>query len=223
MAGKPGITSNIFVSAARGHPSDEGRGDKGYRKQHLTWLISVEPHKHALPLLPQRTIERVHYVAIRTDGHYKLEKHPNHDIIGSVLVAEKAHIDAEKLHAVVEEGLKGLSPSSESSSDDDTDDASELWLRKALHVLQQHKYTQSSFEVGKFMTFAHGYMASRTDDGDMPSTITYAPLFDKDQKSHDPAKDDHQKKPRFGFWVSHPMSKVQRHIDEESRPYGGLM
>jgi hypothetical protein len=155
------MPSNIYVSATRGYKPDAGRNEQeGYRRAQHTWLVSVEPHKHHIPLVPHHDAEPVHYHAVRLDeGDYQVETHAaTSDIIGTILVAEGAHSDAKQVLKALEAGLKTApSQSSSSASEQGDDGESDRWLRKGLHVLQHDKITET-FNVGEFMTFAHGYM-----------------------------------------------------------------
>jgi hypothetical protein len=150
-----GATSNIYVSATQGYTPDKGRDEEGYRRSQHTWLISVEPHKHYIPFIPKHKAEPIHYYAIRQDGDYKVETHATDGIIGTILVKEGAHGDAQHILQALEVGLK-TAPSSP-PSEQDADGESDRWIRKGLHVLQHSKITDT-FNVGEFMTFAHGYM-----------------------------------------------------------------
>jgi len=218
-------SSNIYVSAAhaRSHAGDED--DERYHREQLIWIISVEPLKHHIPFTSKHPPESTHYYATRADDEdaYHVHTHTMDDIIGTVLVKESAHGDAETVKKALEAGLKPASTSvpSEQAADGDSD----RWIRKGLHALQAQKLAED-FHVAEFMTFAHGYFVNRLD-GDVPAKIAYAGVH-KEHKEKLPApgphKDnkEHKGKAKRSFWLSYP-TKRPNSGDPESRIYGGLM
>ncbi|KAK5134668.1 hypothetical protein LTR08_006183 [Meristemomyces frigidus] len=209
-------SSNIYVSATTGHEPAAARDEHGYRRSQTAWLISVEPHNHVIPFMPKHKVERTHFTGKKSDtdaGAYTLTTSAQTDaIVGTVLVADAAHCTAKDVGKALEAGLRAAATDSTQgdehvAADGDHDD----WLRKALHVLQDHKLTDV-FDVDEFLAFAHGYVASRAD-GEAPAMIAYPGLHK-----------DHKKKSQSGsFWMSRPMETSTRKADAESQLYGGLM
>ncbi|KAK3112320.1 hypothetical protein LTR53_011526 [Teratosphaeriaceae sp. CCFEE 6253] len=204
------VSSNIHVSAAQGRAHPEDEADERYHRTQLTWLLSIEqPQKHHVPFTTRHTADAIHYHAGHSDDKDGYHIHPftTHDILGTILIKEGAHGDAAHIIQTLEAALKPTQPTHQEVDDDDSD----RWLRKALHALQTQRVIET-FDVGEFMTFAHGYFASRLD-GEVPARIAYA----------GPHKDHHRgEKARHSFWLSYP-TKGARGGDQESRVYGGLM
>ena len=96
------------------------------------------------------------------------------------------------------------------SSEQAPDEEPHRWLRRALHVLQTHKLTDT-FDVGEFMSFAHGYAAQR-EDHEGPAMVAYPRLHKEPEKKHQ----------KHSFWLSYPMQS-HKSKDPESRIYGNLM
>jgi hypothetical protein len=207
-----GSSSNIYISATPGYEAKEGRDDQGYRRQQHTWLISIEPHRHAIPFIPRHKQEPTHFVAKHdeTAKAYKIEEYPTQGIIGTILIAEGSHGSAEDIRKALEEGLHSTDAKlpSEQTAEHDTD----RWIRKGVHVLQEQKLMKAC-DAGELMTFAHAYVANRLDR-EAPSMIAYPGL-----------NKDHEKKARKqGFWLSYPTQNPKSAGGggghEESRRYG---
>ncbi|TKA69444.1 hypothetical protein B0A55_07108 [Friedmanniomyces simplex] len=203
---------NIYLSAAQPHaPKDGGESDTGrHHPDRYTWLISVEPHKSHMPFILKHKVEPVHCYASREEGEaaYSLHTHGTDGIIGTILVKEGAHGDAAHIHQALEADLKSASASAPSEEVPDGKD--DRWIRKALHILQAHEFTDA-FDVGELVTFARGYFANRLDS-DAPARIAYPGLH----------KDHKEKSSKHHFWLSYP-TKAANSGDPESRIYGGLM
>lgn len=83
-----------------------------------------------------------------------------------------------------------------------------------MHVLQA-QHLLKAFDVGEFMTFAHGYAANRVQH-EAPAMVAYPKLN----------KDHEKKAKKHGFWVDYPQaSKVnpRGRIEGNSSKYGNLM
>ncbi|KAF2770266.1 hypothetical protein EJ03DRAFT_78081 [Teratosphaeria nubilosa] len=137
--------------------------------------------------------------------------------MGTILLNEGAQGSADEIRQMLKDGLH----SSETivPTEQTPDGASDRWIRKGIHILQDRKVVDS-FDVGEFMTFAHAYVAGRVNR-EGPSMIAYP-------KVHQGSKEMSQK---HGLWLSYPtreaMREVRRSDDDEegdtSRKYGGLM
>lgn len=209
-----GASSNIYVSATRDYRPTEGKDEHGHRRSQTSWLISVEPRKHSISFVSKHKTEPVHFTATKSeaDDSYHVTTHTQDGIIGAVLIAEGAHCSADNVRQALAVGLGSTTSSSTLPSEQTPDDQSDQWLRKGLHILQAHNMTKA-FDVGEFCTFAHAYGANRMDR-EAPSMIAYPGLN----------KDHEKKSQKSGFWLSHPMeTRIGRHVDPESRRYGGLM
>lgn len=197
--------SNIFVTISRQSVDTETDGDGHYRKPQHVWMISVEPLHAHLSFLARARQAPVQYFASGNPGVRKVSA--AQDIIGSILVAQEAHSSGDEIFGLLRDKLSAKSTS------DRTDEANgisdEEWIRKVLHVLQEQKLTHA-FDVGEFITFAHGYLANRADN-EAPAMIPYsASQLEKKAKNR-------------GFWLSYPTSTTKKAADQESRRYGGLM
>ena len=184
-------SNNIYVSVTG--PRDSGR-EAGYRKPQHTWLISIEQHPHHVPGTSHKTVEPTHYAATKNHetGVYTVNIHPIESepgIIGNIIIAESVHASADQVRKIIEEALASGSDSSKSS-----DHEPEAWIRKAIRGLQQQKIAHE-FNIDDFMTFAHGYVASRLDN-EAPALMAYP-------KVH---RDHEKKSNKHKFWVSHPMA-----------------
>lgn len=146
-----GGSTNIYVTAVKGDGFGEEVKGQRYRRIRHKWLLSVEPHKRSL-LGREHKAELIHFHADRMDedAAFEIQRHGGKGIIGTVLIKEKAHVDVDHLREALSDDLNAAN-SSEVCEDSDR------WLRKVLHLLQDHKYTDE-FSVDDFMTFAHGYV-----------------------------------------------------------------
>ncbi|KAK0945577.1 hypothetical protein LTR48_002228 [Friedmanniomyces endolithicus] len=205
-------SSNIYISATQSHPPEAGGESDNASPQAKSciWMISVEPHKSHMPFTPKHKVEPVHYYASREgdEDAYRLHTHAIDGIIGTILVKEGAHADAERVLQALEIDLK--SGHATQSSGQALDGEDDRWIRNALQVLQTHKFT-NKFDVGELMTFAKDYFAKRLD-GDGPARIAYPGLHD----------DHKEKSSKHHFWLTYP-TQSPRIGDQESRIYGGLM
>jgi len=206
-----GPKTNVYVSISTGYDYVQGEG-RHYMKPQHTWMLSVEPHKHHLP--GAKHAEPIHYSASwdshRAQHHIRPVGATNLGIAGKILITESANASTDKFARLLEEGLQrdGASLPAELN----TSEGSEPWIRMALHELQNDKILPA-FDIGEFMTFAHGYVADRLGSeppGTAPATMPY-PKLHKAQV----------KKPKSnGFRVSYPAASSNRNGD---RIYGGLM
>ncbi|KAK3645392.1 hypothetical protein LTR56_009119 [Elasticomyces elasticus] len=199
---------NIYVSASPAHAAkDCGECDTGryHRTQH-TWLISVEPHKHHMPFVPQHKLEPTHFSANWKDDGYHVHTHSTGGVIGTILVKEGAKGDVEHIQQVLQAALKPTPANT--SSNQTPDDENDRWVKKGLHALQTDKITDT-FDLAEFMTFAHG--ANRLDS-DAPARIAYPGLH----------KDHKEKSSKHHFWLTYP-TKAPNGAEPGSRTYGGLM
>ncbi|KAK1064087.1 hypothetical protein LTR12_007836 [Friedmanniomyces endolithicus] len=205
-------SSNIYVSATQPHPpKDGGESDNASpQAKPCIWMISVEPHKSHMPFMPKHKVEPVHYFASREGDKdaYRLHTHGTDGIIGTILIKEGAHGDAEQVLQALEAGLK--STSAAQSSEQALHGEDDRWIRGALQTLQTHKFTDA-FDVDELMTFAKDYFAKRVY-GDGPARIAYPGLHE----------DHREKSSKHHFWLTYP-TKSPRIGDQESRIYGGLM
>ncbi|KAK0356054.1 hypothetical protein LTR91_012243 [Friedmanniomyces endolithicus] len=205
-------SSNIYVSATQPHPRKAGgESDNGNpQPTQYIWMVSVEPHKSHMPFMPKHKVEPVHYYASRggDKNAYHLHTHGTDGIIGTILVKEGAHGNAERvLHALEADMKSGPATQSSEKALDGKDDR---WIRSALQVLQTHKFTDA-FDVGELITFAKNYFAKRLD-GDGPARVAYPGLHE-----------DHEgKSSKHHFWLTYP-TQSPRIGNQESRIYGGLM
>ena len=151
-----GASSNIYISATKEEQHSTDAAPEHYRRPQKVWLLSVEPHKHSIPLVPRHKHETIHFSATQgdTESSYNLGEHSKDGIIGAILVAEHAHQDAEHIRKLLEQELKSQTGSSVPSEILSADGESDHWIRRALHILQEHQVVEA-FDVGEFMTFAH--------------------------------------------------------------------
>jgi hypothetical protein len=203
--------SNIYVSVTR---AKKGEGETYHRPQH-SWMLSVEQHHFHIPATPHKDPEPVHYAAQKVDGVYNINTHPATSepaIIGNILIAENASTSPEEIHKLLEEELGSVSKRSvEDHRDSDAGDA-EHWIQVVLKGMQGKKIIDA-FPIEEFMTFAHGYEASRMD-GEGHALLAYPKLH----------KDSEKKSSKHKFWISHPMADRTRKNDRgEASIYGGLM
>ena len=204
-------TSNLYVSVTR---ALDGEHAHGYRKPRHTWMLSVEPHQTHIPGTPHKHPEPTHFSAVRNEetGVYTITIHQIENepaIIGNILIAESTHTSAEQVHKLLEEILGSNSPW---RSNEHSGDEPEHWIRRAIQAMQERQMAQA-FDVGEFMTFAHGYEANRMEN-DAPALIAYP----KAHKNHE------QKANKHRFWISHPMAnRTKTNNNGEAMTYGGLM
>lgn len=206
-----GSKTNVYVSISTSYGYVKGEDRQNMKPQH-TWMLSVEPHKS--PLSGTKESELVHYSASWDSRRNQYQIHPvgatPFGIAGKILITESAHTSPDKIAHLLEEGLQrdGASLPAELEASE----GSEHWIRLALHDLQNDKVLPN-FDVGEFMTFAHGYVADRHDPesrGTIPATMRYPKLFKQQAK-----------KPKSnGFWISYPSASPNSSSD---RVYGGLM
>ena len=199
-------SSNIYISATAAYKPEEQRDEL---RSQVKWLISVEPHNRVIPFMPKHKIERTHFTGEKSDADasYTFATFTATDgIIGTILVADAANWTAKDIGKALESDLR--SSTDPTSSDEDHD----KWIRKALHVLQEHKIL-TTFNVGEFLDFAHGYVADRASKKEGPAMIAYPGLH----------KDHKKKSQGNNFWMSSPMKTSTKQADPESRLYGGLM
>lgn len=206
-----GPKTTIYVSISTNYDYVQGEG-RHYMKPQYTWMLSVEPHKHHLP--GAKHAEPVHYSASWDSRRNQYQIHPigamNLGIAGKIMIAESAHVSPEKVANLLEEGLQRDSASLPSELN--TSEGSEHWIRLALRELQNDDVLPD-FDVGEFMTFAHGYVTDRLDTesgGTVPASIPYPKLH----------KAPVQKSKSNGFWLSYPATRSNKNGD---RLYGGLM
>ncbi|CAK3769533.1 Hypothetical predicted protein [Lecanosticta acicola] len=212
--------ANIYVSVTDGHTSIKADSDHldHMAKPSGSWFLSVEPHKHHMLGLPRKKHpEPLHYSAMQDEssGNDLVRTHSVSSqpiILGNILVAENAKTTPEEILQLLNEKLVSA-PSfvpSESTSENEPD----RWIRKALHILQAEHIIET-FDVGEFMTFAHGYAAKRADHS-ASAMVTYPEL-----------NRGHEKKVRSKkFWVDYPMAakpEPRDRIEGNAQKYGGLM
>ncbi|KAK0249472.1 hypothetical protein LTR91_013391 [Friedmanniomyces endolithicus] len=205
-------SSNIYISATQPHPRRAGgESDNGNpQPTPCIWMISVEPHKSHMPFMPKHKIEPVHYYASREgeEDVYQLHTHGTDGIIGTILIAEGAHGDAEQVLQALQAGLN--STSAAQSSGQALHGEGERWIRSVLQTLQTHKFTDA-FDIGELMTFAKDYFAKRLDGSGLARTA-YPGLHENHR----------EKSSKHHLWLTYP-TKSPRIGDQESRIYGGLM
>jgi len=149
-------SSNIYLSATKEDFQElDPEQAQHYRRPQKTWLISVEPHKHSIPFVPRHQHEATHFVATKHDDEssYSVKEHSKDGIIGAILLAEAAHCSSEDIRQKLQDGLQKATGSS-LPSEILEDGESDHWIRRAIHVLQDHGLVER-FDVGEFMTFAH--------------------------------------------------------------------
>ncbi|QIW97934.1 hypothetical protein AMS68_003452 [Peltaster fructicola] len=200
------LDKTSIYACARSVDTDVPRSDSHqYQKPRPKWTIMAEAHS----LLGTGNAEVVEYCATWNDKAAQHQIHSielgSHDsILGSILIAESAHISQKKLNALLQEHYEVKNGSL------DADSTSQEWLKHALHVLQEQKVIEK-FDVATFMSFAHGYLANRQSGGlDAPATIAYPQLHQEHEK----------KAKQHGFWVAYPQTTNNRSGD---KIYGGLM
>ncbi|TKA46727.1 hypothetical protein B0A54_03683 [Friedmanniomyces endolithicus] len=160
--------------------------------------------------MPKHKIEPVHYYASREgeEDVYQLHTHGTDGIIGTILIAEGAHGDAEQVLQALQAGLN--STSAAQSSGQALHGEGERWIRSVLQTLQTHKFTDA-FDIGELMTFAKDYFAKRLDGSGLARTA-YPGLHENHR----------EKSSKHHLWLTYP-TKSPRIGDQESRIYGGLM
>lgn len=154
MIGKS--SSNIYLSATKEDYQElDPEQAQHYRRPQKTWLISVEPHKHSIPFVPRHQHEATHFVATKQDDEntYSVKEHSKDGIIGAILLAEAVHCTSEDIRQKLQDGLQ-TSTGSSLPSEIPEDGESDHWIRRAIHLLQDHGVVER-FDVGEFMTFAH--------------------------------------------------------------------
>ncbi|EME46066.1 hypothetical protein DOTSEDRAFT_70154 [Dothistroma septosporum NZE10] len=212
-----GSKSNIYVTVTRDDAGGSERNDDHvFSRAQAAWFLSIEPHKHHVPGMPHRTDpELIHISAVQKDGSYSVEAHSikgDPVVRGNILVAENAKTTPDQVQSILKEKL--VTGPSKLPSEQTSEDEPEHWIRKALHVLQA-QHILESFDVGEFMTFAHGYAANRAEH-EAPAMVAYPRLN----------KDHEHKAKKHGFWVDYPQaSKVnpRSRIEGDSNKYGNLM
>ncbi|KAF7195897.1 hypothetical protein HII31_02777 [Pseudocercospora fuligena] len=201
--------SNIYISVVEAKKQHVEDVDTYHRPQ-LVWMISIEPHRSAIPGLAAKHIEPIHLTATSDDGNegYSIGRHgaenQETEILGNILVGENAKTTADHIEKLLKEKL----------STGAAQDESDHWIRRALHILQ-HEHILSKFDIAKFMTYAHTYAADRGNN-EASAMIAYS-MIDKNHK---------EKSQRKNFWIDYPMaSKAEPKdlIEGNQRKYGGLM
>ena len=204
-------TANVYVSVTRA--LDE-KNANGYRKPQHSWMLSVEPHHTHIPGTQHKDVEPIHYAAFRDEetGIYSIRQHSSDNepaIIGNILIAESVHTSPEQVHVILELVFNPSDPSKAGAHDGDD---LEHWIRTAVHAIQEHKIAHP-FNVDEFMTFAHGYEASRMEN-EAPALVAYPKIH----------KDYEKKANKHKFWITHPMSsRTKTNHKGEAMTYGGLM
>lgn len=178
-----GDRSNIFVSIAEA-TSETCARENGlhYHRQQHNWLISIEPHKHHVPLVQHREPKLIHIKAVKAtedddDNSYTVRVSDADHVHSSILIAEGVHTSAENVRTLLLQDLIATSSTTPRTWSMDEDNSAH-WVRRAIHVLQKQKLV-ASFDVGHFVSYADGYVAGRLDlQG--PAVISYP---HRDEKS----------------------------------------
>ena len=216
--------SNIYLSVSRGYDSASPDGPPHYRKPQHIWMLSVEPHKHHIPGIPDKHPQPVHIGATWDEDSNRYSLHSlaagsDYGIVGNILISDSASVKVDEIQKLLERHLdssaSGSSTASNLPSKEFSSDESDHWIRLGLHVLQRNN-TLEAFDVGEFMTFAHSFVAQRLDeDSDAPAMIAYPHLHA-----------DHEKKSKKRkFWISYPTSAStdSKNKNVKDKLYGGLM
>lgn len=198
--------SNIYVSFAA--PSEDPADDSahGYRKVQHTWMVTVEPKAHNLPLVPHKNAQEVHFALVEhEDGGYHSQERTASGVLGAILIAHDAHYDVNHMRKLLCNSASVTLPDEEIPDLD-----SDRWLRRILRILQVEEVI-GRFRVDEFMDFAHSYAAVRTAEAGNAPAIVVAPFLQKDHKQSQAQVQHH------GFFSSHPAATNQSHGSSHAR------
>ena len=165
-------------------------------------MISIEPRHFHIPGMPRHDAALTHFEAVKdiATGNYGLAKYSSKNspgVIGNILIAESAHVSADKVHKILSEKL-AIATKAHQDGDSYADNEDEHWIRAFVHALQDRDAV-ANFRLDEFITWLHGYLADRVND-QAPALVTYP-------RAHQ----DHDRGPsKHGSQISQPMAKKTR-------------